>query len=129
MKVYTNSWVSQKWVKSNEHVEERKKEERRAKVSVNNSPGLICISVAKNINSIKLSLKSVMDKKRKSVENTQRQDLCHVKQGCKKSSTFLTPKFYDSNLPTFSGNTNPYFGSDTRVAWLGFSKRQRNMRR
>ena len=50
------------------------------------------------------------------------------KQGCKKSSTFLTPKFYDSNLPTFSGNTNPYFGSGMRVAWLGFIKGNRNMR-
>ena len=36
-------------------------------------------------------------------------------QGCKKSSTFLTPKFYYSNLPTFSGNINPYFATDTRA--------------
>ena len=33
-------------------------------------------------------------------------------QGCKKSSAFLTPELYDSNLPTFSGNCNPYFNSD-----------------
>ena len=36
-----------------------------------------------------------------------------LEQGCKKSSTFLTPEFYDLNLPTFSGNNNPYFGSDS----------------
>ena len=53
---------------------------------------------------------------------------CMAEQGCKKSSTFLTPEFYDSNLPTFNGNNKPYFGSDLRVAWLGFIKRQRNMK-
>ena len=42
-------------------------------------------------------------------------------QGCKKSSTFLTPEIYDSNLPTFSGNINPYFGSETCIAWLGYT--------